>query len=286
MSKIKKREIEALWQEMYSQAKKAVKKEPVLNDFFYRQILQYEDSFQAALAHRLATRLPNNLANGLDHDMWSKLFQKLYTEHPELIEMAAGDILAVTDRDPAAGDVINPFLYFKGYHAVQLHRLAHILWNNKRSDLALLLQSLSSEKFGVDIHPGARLGHRLMIDHATGVVIGETAVVGDGVSILHGVTLGGTGKKEQDRHPKIGNDVLIGANATVLGNIIIGDCSRIAAGSMVLMPVPPNVTVAGVPAKIVGASGCSKPGELMNQILPTAPETQGDKSRTLVGAKH
>jgi serine O-acetyltransferase len=163
--------------------------------------------------------------------------------------------------------MIQPVLYFKGFQAVQAYRLGHRLWTEGRRDLAYFFQMRISEIFGVDIHPAARVGKGLMIDHAHSIVIGETAVVGDNVSMLHSVTLGGTGKEGHDRHPKVEDGVLIGAGAEVLGNIRIGRCSRIAAGSVVLHDVPPCKTVAGVPAKIVGEAGCSQPAMTMNQIL-------------------
>jgi len=158
-------------------------------------------------------------------------------------------------------------LFFKGYQAVQAYRVGHWLWQTGRTDLAYFVQMRVSEAFGVDIHPAARVGRGIMIDHAHSIVIGETAVVGDNVSMLHSVTLGGTGKEDGDRHPKIGDGVLIGAGAKVLGNIQVGRCSRIAAGSVVLEDVPPNTTVAGVPARVVGKAGCAQPALSMDQIL-------------------
>jgi serine O-acetyltransferase len=175
--------------------------------------------------------------------------------------------VATFERDPACHRLIQPILYFKGYQAMQSYRVAHWLWTQGRRDLAYYIQMRTSEQFGVDIHPAARIGQGIMIDHAHSIVIGETAVVGDNVSMLHSVTLGGTGKEEEDRHPKIGNGVLIGAGAAVLGNIRVGDCSRIAAGSVVLTEVPPMMTVAGVPARIVGKAGCSQPAITMDHLL-------------------
>ena len=162
-----------------------------------------------------------------------------------------------------------PVLYFKGFHAIQTHRLAHWLWNEGRKDFALYLQSRSSSVFQTDINPAARIGKGIFIDHATGLVVGETAVIEDDVSILHGVTLGGTGKAGGDRHPKIRHGVLIGAGAKILGNIEIGHCSKVAAGSVVLASVPHNKTVAGVPARVVGETGCDQPSRQMDQLLPS-----------------
>jgi serine O-acetyltransferase len=177
------------------------------------------------------------------------------------------DIVATMDRDPATHRCLDPVLYFKGFHAVQTYRLAHWLWRKNRRDLAYYLQSRSSSVFQTDIHPAAKIGRGIFLDHATGLVVGETAVIEDDVSMLHGVTLGGTGKENEDRHPKIRHGVLIGAGAKILGNIEVGHCARIAAGSVVVKPVPNNVTVAGVPAKVIGEAGCAEPSRFMDQML-------------------
>ena len=177
------------------------------------------------------------------------------------------DLIAVLDRDPACLRMMEALLYFKGFHALQTHRLAHALLRAGRRDFALYLQSRSSSVFATDINPAARIGKGIFLDHATGLVVGETTVIEDDVSILQGVTLGGTGKETGDRHPKIRHGVLLGAGAKILGNIEIGHCARVAAGSVVLSPVPHNKTVAGVPARIVGEAGCAEPARDMNQIL-------------------
>jgi serine O-acetyltransferase len=177
------------------------------------------------------------------------------------------DLVANLERDPACHRLIQPILYFKGFHAVQAYRVSHWLWNKGRKDLSCFFQSRISEVFGIDIHPAAVIGHGIMIDHAHSIVIGETAVVGNNVSMLHSVTLGGTGKQDDNRHPKIGDGVMIGAGAKVLGNIKVGHCSRIAAGSVVLHEIPPGKTVAGVPAKIVGTAGCDQPSIMMDQFV-------------------
>lgn len=171
------------------------------------------------------------------------------------------------DRDPAAARAIEPVLYFKGFHAIQAHRLAHWYWTSGRRDLALYLQSRSSEVFQTDIHPAARIGRGIFLDHATGVVVGSTAVIEDDVSILHAVTLGGTGKQGSDRHPKIRRGVMIGAGAKILGNIEVGEYARVAAGSVVLRPVPAHTTVVGVPARVVGTAGCAEPARAMDQFV-------------------
>jgi serine O-acetyltransferase len=182
--------------------------------------------------------------------------------------MMRADIVAVTDRDPATTRYIEPILYFKGFHALQTHRLAHYLWNKGRKDFALYLQSRASSVFAVDINPQTRIGRGVFIDHGTGVVIGATAVIDDDVSLLQGVTLGGTGKERGDRHPKIRRGVLIGAGAKVLGNIEVGECSRVASGSVVLKKVPPRTTVAGIPARVVGPAPCDQsPAHTMDQMF-------------------
>jgi serine O-acetyltransferase len=173
----------------------------------------------------------------------------------------------VFERDPACKGYLQPFLFFKGYLAVQTHRVAHVLWKSGRETLAFYLQSRASELFQVDIHPAARMGSGLFVDHGTGIVIGETAVVGDDVSMLHGVTLGGTGAERGDRHPKIGRGVLLGAGAKVLGNIEIGEYAKIASGSVVLKPVPANCTAAGVPARLVACPTCAEPARSMDHTL-------------------
>jgi len=175
--------------------------------------------------------------------------------------------LSLAEIGPRLDRAIDPFLYFKGFQAIQTHRFAHALWKGGRRDFAYYLQSRASQVFQVDIHPAASIGKGIMLDHATGFVVGETAAIGDHCSILHAVTLGGTGKADEDRHPKIGNGVLIGAGAKILGNIRIGDCSRVGAGSVVLKDVPPRVTVAGVPARVIGEAGCAQPALVMDQVV-------------------
>ena len=180
------------------------------------------------------------------------MIDQALAEDSTIGEATRADLQAVRDRDCACCGYATPFLYYKGFHALQAHRVAHWLWQQGRKPLALFFQNRISVEFGVDIHPAARIGRGIMLDHATGVVIGETATVGDDVSIMQGVTLGGTGKESGDRHPKVGSGVLISAGATILGNIHIGDGAMIAAGSVVLHEVPPHTAVAGVPAKVVG----------------------------------
>jgi serine O-acetyltransferase len=225
------------------------------------------DSFEAALAHRLAERLDHP---DVSADLIRQAFHDALELRPEIGIDARADLTATLERDPATHRVLVPFLYFKGYQAIQTHRFTHVLWNHGRKDFALYLQSRSSQVFQVDINPNARIGKGMMLDHATGFVVGETAVIGDNCSILQGVTLGGTGKSDEDRHPKIGNGVLIGAHAVVLGNIKVGDCARIGAGSVVTKEVPPRVTVVGVPARIVGEAGALQPSVAMDQMIENA----------------
>ncbi len=255
--------LDPVWQAVRKEAESVVSNEPLLATFIYTTILN-QSGLEDAVIHRIAERLHNREVQA---DIIRRSFEDMLEADPSWSETLRSDIAAVYDRDPACERLIEPILYFKGFHAIQTHRLAHWCVKNGRKDLALYLQSRSSQVFQTDINPHARLGKGLFMDHATGVVIGETAVVGNDVSILHGVTLGGTGKEGADRHPKIGDGVLIGAGAAVLGNILVGKCSRIAAGSMVIKPVEPNVTVAGVPARVVGRAGCAEPSRTMDQIL-------------------
>ncbi|MBT9384262.1 serine O-acetyltransferase [Pseudooceanicola sp. CBS1P-1] len=255
-------ELDPVWDRITREAKVAIADEPLLGGMVHSTILHHA-SFERALSYRIAMKLASD-------DMPGQLLREICDEaisaDPAIPEAARADIVAIYDRDPACHRFLQPLLYFKGFQAVQAYRIGHWLWEQKRVDLAYFFQMRSSEVFGVDIHPAARMGKGIMIDHAHSIVVGETAVVGDNVSMLHSVTLGGTGKEEEDRHPKIGNGVLIGAGAKVLGNISIGHCSRIAAGSVVLNEVPPCTTVAGVPARIVGEAGCDQPSIKMDQI--------------------
>ena len=196
--------------------------------------------------------------------------EEAYAASPVLVEIAEADLRAVFERDPACKGYLQPFLFFKGFLALQTQRVAHWLWAEGRETLALYLQSRMSELFQVDIHPATRIGRGVFVDHGTGIVIGETAVIGDDVSMLHGVTLGGTGAARGDRHPKIGKGVLLGAGAKVLGNIMIGDYAKVASGSVVLKPVPAHCTAAGVPARIVNCPSCEEPAKTMDQTLSDA----------------
>ena len=237
--------------------------EPLLGGMIHENVLHHS-SLESALAFRMAQKL----ASGeMSEQLLREVADEAYGSDPNLGQSARADIVAVFERDPACHRYMQPLLFFKGFQAIQAYRVGHWLWAAGRKDLAYFIQMRVSEHFGIDIHPAARVGRGIMIDHAHSIVIGETAVVGDNVSMLHSVTLGGTGKENDDRHPKIGDGVLIGAGAKVLGNIKVGNCSRIAAGSVVLHEIPPCKTVAGVPARIVGEAGCDQPSLTMDQIL-------------------
>lgn len=263
-----------IWSQIRDEAERLMASEPALGSFVFATVLS-QTTLEAAVIHRLARRLDHS---DVDAGLISRIFQDVLAGNPELGIAFRADLAAVYDRDPACQRYIEPLLYFKGFHAISTYRFAHELWNGGRRDFALYLQSQSSKLFGVDIHPAARFGQGIMLDHATGFVVGETAVVGDNCSFLHGVTLGGSGKVGGDRHPKIGGNVLIGAGAKVLGNIRVGNCSRIAAGSVVLREVPDQTTVAGVPAKVVGPAGCPEPARSMNQDLPEEAASDADSS--------
>ncbi|MEM0945122.1 MAG: serine O-acetyltransferase, partial [Pseudomonadota bacterium] len=255
-------EIDPVWAQIREEAERLAAEEPLMASFAHSVVLHHP-SFEDALSYRIAQKLSSPEFSPL---LMREIADQGFAANPEMGRAARADTVATYDRDPACNRMVTPLLYFKGFLAVQSQRLAHHLWKIGRRDVALYIQMRMSELFGCDIHPGALIGQGIMIDHAHSIVIGETAVVGDDVSMLHSVTLGGTGKEGGDRHPKIGNGVLIGAGAKVLGNIRVGACSRIAAGSVVLKDVPPCKTVAGIPAKIVGDAGCDRPSQSMNHL--------------------
>jgi serine O-acetyltransferase len=255
--------VDPVWDQITHEALKAVKDEPLIGGFVHACILHHKN-LAKALSYRIAAKLASNEMSMV---VLRDIVDDAYAADKSLVQAARADLVAIYERDPACHTLLQPILYFKGYQAMQAYRVGHYLWTLGKTDLAYFVQMRVSEIFGVDIHPAARIGKGIMIDHAHSVVIGETAVVGDNVSMLHSVTLGGTGKEEEDRHPKIGDGVLIGAGAKVLGNIKVGHCSRIAAGSVVLEDVPPCKTVAGIPARIVGEAGCDQPAVSMNHML-------------------
>lgn len=256
-------EVDPVWSKIREEASRAVLEEPLLGGLMHASVLHH-DSLEAALAYRMASKLASSEMSG---QLIREIADEAYASDTSLGQKARADIEAVYDRDPACQRFLQPLLFFKGFQAIQAYRVGNWLWKGGRTDLAYFAQMRVSEQFGVDIHPAARIGQGIMIDHAHSIVIGETAVVGNNVSMLHAVTLGGTGKEHDDRHPKIGDGVLIGAGAKVLGNIQVGNRCRIAAGSVVLNDIPPCKTVAGVPAKIIGEAGCDQPALSMDQIL-------------------
>jgi serine O-acetyltransferase len=252
----------SFWSLMREEAAAKCLEEPILGSYFHATVLNHR-TFGAALSFRLASKLENPmLPTMLIRDVISEALD----DDPAILRAAALDVIAAFTRDPACPDLSTPFLFFKGFHALQAHRTAHWLWGRERRSLAQLFQNQISASLGVDIHPAARVGSGLMLDHATGIVVGETAVIEDDVSILHSVTLGGTGKQSGDRHPKIRRGVLLAAGCKVIGNIEVGAGAKVGAGSVVLEDVPPGATVAGVPARIVGHAG-SLPAHEMDQRL-------------------
>src|SRR6476659_220744 len=255
--------VDPVWARIRTEAETVVRSEPEIGTFIYSSILHH-DTLEAAVVHRVSERL--------DHaDVSAELIRQAYADaledEPQIGDTFRVDIVAVFDRDPATDRLLEPVLYYKGFHAIQTHRLAHWLWGKGRKDFAYYLQSRSSAVFQCDINPNARIGRGIFVDHATGLVVGETAVIEDDVSMLHGVTLGGTGKEDGDRNPQIRHGVLIGAGAKILGNIEVGHCARIASGSVVIKSVPNNVTVAGVPARVVGTAGCAEPSRRMDMVF-------------------
>lgn len=260
--------LDPVWAQLRQEAEIVRTGEPSLAGLVLATILQ-QKSLEGAVAHRIAERLDHP---DLSASLIRQAFSELAEADPGYRDALRADIMAVVDRDPACDRVIEPVLYFKGFHAIETHRLAHWLWGQGRRDFALYLQSRASSVFQTDIHPQVPFGRGIFLDHATGLVVGQTALVEDDVSILQGVTLGGTGKEHGDRHPKIRRGVLIGAGAKILGNIEIGHCVRVAAGSVVLKAVPPCMTVAGVPARIVGEAGCAEPARAMDQMIQSVSE--------------
>ncbi|MGE5500580.1 MAG: serine O-acetyltransferase [Ignavibacteriales bacterium] len=252
-----------VWASLRNEAERAARDEPALASLLNTVILSH-DHLADALSFQLARKLGDQELSAMSA---REIADEAFAADPALVAAAEADLKAVYERDPACKGYVQPFLFFKGFLALQTHRVAHWLWTHSRETLALHFQSQGSEVFAVDIHPAARIGKGVFIDHGTGIVIGETAVVGDDVSMLHGVTLGGTGAQRGDRHPKIGKGVLLGAGAKVLGDIEIGEYAKIASGSVVLKPVPPHCTAAGVPARLVNCPTCDEPARSMDHTL-------------------
>lgn len=255
--------VDELWESIRRQTRKQAECEPVLASFLYSTILNH-DTLEAALSFHLANKLDSPALPAM---LVREVIEQAMSADVSIGAAVRADLMAVSERDSACCSLVTPLLYFKGFHALQAYRIAHWLWQEGRNSLALFLQNRISCVFAVDIHPAARIGQGIMFDHATGIVIGETAVVEDYVSIMQSVTLGGTGKEAGDRHPKVGKGVLIGAGAKILGNIRIGECAKIGAGSVVLKDVPPRASVAGVPAQIIGENLCGQPARDMDQII-------------------
>ncbi|NBT22517.1 MAG: serine O-acetyltransferase [Methylocystaceae bacterium] len=254
---------DALWSHMRAEAQEALKLDPALSVLLLDEIL-HRGSFEEAVIHRVSNRLE---ASALNAAAIADAFLTALANNPDISVKFRADITAYVERDPACRRLIEPLLFYKGFHAIQSARLAHALWQSGKRDFALYVQSRASDAFAADIHPAARFGKGIFLDHGTGFVVGETAIIDDDVSILHGVTLGGTGKAAGDRHPKIRRGVMIGAGTKILGHIEIGASSRIAAGSVVLDAIPPHSIVAGVPAKVIGQETSLLPARDMDQIL-------------------
>lgn len=255
--------LDPVWNTIQAEAEKLAADEPLMASMVHAAVLNHR-SLEDALSYRIADKLSSPEMPAL---LVREICDMAYADLPRIGIAARADIIAVRERDPFCDRMLQPLMFFKGFLGIQVYRVAHWLWNTGRKDMAMFFQMRTSELFSIDINPAARIGQGIMIDHAHAIVIGETAVVGNDVSMLHSVTLGGTGKEGGDRHPKIGDGVLIGAGAKVLGNIRIGECSRIAAGSVVLKDVPPCKTVAGIPARIVGEAGCDRPSYSMNHLV-------------------
>lgn len=255
-----------VWHTLRAEALRVIATEKALRGFFNAAVLAHDD-FSSALSALLARKLGDR---HISPERLEDLVRTATADDPDLVRSGVNDLMAALNRDPAADSYLTPFLYYKGFHALQAQRVGHWLWHHGRRDIAHFLQNRVSEVFAVDIHPAVPIGHGVFIDHATGVVIGETAVIGNDVSILQGVTLGGTGKQQGDRHPKVRDGVLLAVGAKVLGNIEVGARAKVGAGSVVLKDVPPGATVAGIPAKIVGwaRDGATVPGLSMDQSLP------------------
>ncbi len=252
-----------IWNMILETTEQHARQEPILASFLHATILKHT-SLEQALSFHLANKLDSPAASAL---LIREIIEEAIAASPCIMTQVRADILATYERDSACECLSTPFLYYKGFHALQAYRVAHWLWNQGRRPLALFLQNQLSTVFGIDIHPAAIIGKGIMLDHATGIVIGETAVVGDNVSIMQSVTLGGTGKVSGDRHPKVHDGVLIGPGAKILGNIVIGAGAHISAGSVVLKAVPPHKVVAGVPAEVIGDAMCDQPALTMTHDL-------------------
>ncbi|MDG2336132.1 MAG: serine O-acetyltransferase [Myxococcota bacterium] len=254
---------DVIWEEIIRDVQREAAAETLLADFLGQTVLEHP-SLESSLCFHLARKLGSDALPAAE---FRESMAEALASSPGIGEAVRADLRAIRERDPACTGYWMPLLYFKGFHALQAYRYAHWLWQEDRRVLALHVQNRVSELFGVDIHPAASLGSGIFIDHATSVVMGETSVVEDDVSLLHEVTLGGTGKETGDRHPKVRRGVLICAGAKVLGNVEVGEGAKIAAGSVVLTDVPPHCTVAGIPAEVVGRPEADQPALEMNSRL-------------------
>lgn len=252
---------DALWRAILDETALAARDEPLLASFLHMTVLRHA-SLEDVLAFHLSSKLASPV---MDARALMELFHEALSADDTISRAMRADITACFERDPACDSYSTPLLYFKGFHAIQSQRVTHWLWQQGRKTMAYFLQNRISEVLGADIHPAARIGEGVMLDHGTGVVVGETAVIGNNVSMLHGVTLGGSGKERGDRHPKIGDGVMIGAGAAILGNIRVGECAKVGAGSVVLEDVAPHTTVAGVPARVVAQATVGMPSLDMDQ---------------------
>ncbi len=263
--------IDPIWNALRQQAEAMAGREPALAGFVHATILQHE-RLEQALTYHLARKLGGDDMSPL---AIREMFDEAVAADPVIGQAVRADLSAVFERDPACHSYVEAFLFYKGFHALESYRIGHWLWGRGRKAMALFLQSRISNLFAVDIHPAARIGQGIMLDHATGIVIGETAVVDDDVSIMQDVTLGGTGKESGDRHPKIRRGVLISLGAKILGNIEIGEYSRVGAGSVVLKPVPPHCTAVGVPAKLINCDCGENPSQQMDHYIEELPDNTG-----------
>lgn len=262
----------ALWQGIQDEARLEAEREPFLGSYFHSTIIGHND-LASALSYLLAVKLADDVMPAVS---LRELIEEAFDSNCQIIESTCQDLMAVRERDPAISQLSTVLLYLKGFHALQAYRVAHCMWCHGRRSMALYLQSRISSVFQVDIHPAAKIGKGVMFDHATGIVVGETCVIEDDVSILQNVTLGGTGKECGDRHPKIREGVLIAAGAKIFGNIEIGAGAKVGGGSVVLEDVPPHTTVVGVPAKIVGRPECEKPALDMNQQISSVDDADNN----------
>lgn len=259
-AELAKRKADPIWESIRNETQCNAAKEPILASFLHATILNHS-TLEAALSFHLANKLDSPTASALQI---REVIEEALSAEPKIGDAIRADLRAFAERDSACQQLSTPFLFYMGFHALQAYRVAHWLWKQKRYSLALFLQNQISQEFNVDIHPAAKIGVGILLDHATGVVIGETATVGNYVSIMQSVTLGGTGKEQGDRHPKIGDYVLLSAGAKVLGNIHIGEGAKVCAGSVVLRDVPAHCSVAGVPAKTIGTCCDQQPALSMD----------------------